>query len=38
VASMLEWCRKGPPHAIVKYVDDTEEPYSGEFSDFRITY
>ena len=38
VESMLEWCRKGPPHAVVKHVDANEEPYSGEFRDFRITY
>jgi len=38
VESMLAWCWKGPPHAVVKYVDAAEEPYSGEFRDFRITY
>lgn len=38
VESMLEWCRKGPTHAIVKRVDATEESYTGEFRDFRITY
>ncbi|HEX7534066.1 MAG TPA: acylphosphatase [Syntrophales bacterium] len=38
VESMLEWCRKGPPHAIVNNVDAAEEPYTGEFRDFRITY
>ncbi len=38
VQAMLEWCKKGPPHAIVKHVDATEEPYKDEFRDFRITY
>jgi len=38
VQSMLEWCKKGPPHAVVKHVDASEEPYTGEFRDFRITY
>jgi acylphosphatase len=38
VQSMLEWCKKGPPHAVVKHVDAAEEPYTGEFRDFRITY
>jgi acylphosphatase len=38
VEAMLEWCKKGPPHAIVKHVDAAEEPYSSEFHDFRITY
>ena len=38
VQSMLEWCKKGPPHAFVKHVDESEETYTGEFRDFRITY
>ena len=38
VQSLLEWCKKGPPHAIVKQVDTAEEPWSGEFPDFRISY
>jgi len=38
VEAMLEWCREGPPHAIVKHVDADEKLYSGEFCDFRITY
>jgi acylphosphatase len=38
VQSMLEWCKKGPPHAVVRHVDASEEPYTGEFRDFRITY
>ena len=38
VDSMLEWCRRGPPHAVVKNVESTEEPYTGELRDFRITY
>ncbi|MGZ3580113.1 MAG: acylphosphatase [Syntrophales bacterium] len=38
VESMLEWCRHGPPHARVNNADANEEPYTGEFRDFRITY
>ena len=38
VESMLAWCRRGPRHAVVSDVDATEEPYTGEFRDFRITY
>lgn len=38
VQEMLEWCRKGPPHAIVNHIEAIEEPWSGEFRDFRITY
>ena len=36
VQSMLEWCKKGPPHALVNDVEVAEEPWSGEFRDFRI--
>lgn len=36
--SMLEWCKKGPPHSVVRHVEVLEEPYTGEFRDFRITY
>jgi acylphosphatase len=36
VAAMLEWCAKGPPHAVVHNIDAREEPPSGEFSGFRI--
>jgi len=38
IHSMLEWCKKGPPHAVVRHVDASEEPYAGEFRDFRITH
>ncbi len=36
VISVLEWCRQGPPSAIVGKVDVNWEAYSGEFRDFRI--
>lgn len=38
IQSMVEWCKKGPPHAVVRHVDASEEPYTGEFSDFRISH
>ncbi len=38
VEAMLEWCKKGPPHAIVNNVEAFDEPYMGEFHNFRITY
>ncbi|HBH86799.1 MAG TPA: acylphosphatase [Syntrophaceae bacterium] len=38
VEAMLEWCKKGPPHAIVNNVEAFDEPYRGEFHNFRITY
>jgi len=38
VDKMVEWCHQGPPGAIVKSVEKTEEDYSGEFSDFDIIW
>lgn len=36
VQSMLEWCKKGPPHAIVRDVKITDKTYKGEFKGFFI--
>lgn len=36
VQSMLEWCKKGPPHATVNEQEASEQTYTGEFRDFRI--
>lgn len=36
--AMLEWCRKGPPRAIVKNVKCFEEPYKGDFTEFTVRY
>jgi acylphosphatase len=38
VDAVLAWCRKGPPAATVTRVEVREEPFSGEFPDFRILY
>ena len=38
VDAMLEWCKKGPPYAIVRNVEVIEESYKGEFKNFSITY
>ncbi|PUA31256.1 MAG: acylphosphatase [Candidatus Terraquivivens tikiterensis] len=38
VASMIEWCHRGPPDAIVEKVDVVWEDYRGEFKDFKILY
>jgi len=38
IHTMMESCKKGPPHSIVQKIDADEEPYTGEFRDFRITY
>jgi len=35
---MLNWCRKGPPLARVTHVEITEEPFTGNFRKFEITY
>lgn len=35
--AMLECCKKGPPHAIVRKVDSREDAHTGEFMDFQIT-
>ena len=35
VAELVEFCRHGPPRAMVTGVDVSWEPYSGEFRNFR---
>lgn len=36
IQSMINWCRTGPPHAVVTDVTVKRETYRGEFSDFTI--
>ncbi len=38
VEAMVRWCQVGSPHSKVTGVEVQEEPYTGEFSDFRIRY
>jgi acylphosphatase len=38
VASILDWCKKGPPIAKVERVEVSREAYTGEFDGFEITY
>jgi acylphosphatase len=38
VASVVEWCKKGPPHSNVNGVDIVAEDYKGEFLEFDIKY
>lgn len=38
VGAILEWCRTGPPNSRVDGVKVDWQNYSGEFSDFRVTY
>ena len=36
---LLEFCRKGPPHAVVTHVDVERGPARGDLGDgFRVTY
>jgi acylphosphatase len=34
----LDWCREGPPRAVVNNVDVAWEKYTGEMTDFRVTH
>ena len=38
IEKAIEWCRRGPPLAVVERVDVVWEEYKGEFKDFRIRY
>lgn len=38
VDSLIEWCRKGPPGAMVEDVEVNREEYKGEFENFSIHY
>lgn len=38
VDAVIDWCHRGPSAAIVERVDILDEPYTGEFDDFRILY
>ncbi len=38
VDKMVAWCHKGSPYAKVEDVEVIEEPYKGEFADFKIRY
>lgn len=38
VAAALAYLREGPPHAQVRDLEVVNEPYTGEFSDFRVRY
>lgn len=38
VREMVEWCRQGPPYAIVRSLDLEWEDYQGDFDEFKIRY
>jgi acylphosphatase len=37
VASILEWCKQGPPIARVERLEVSRQEYTGEFNSFEIT-
>lgn len=38
IEKMIEFCKEGPPGAIVEKIDVNWEEYKGEFKDFKIIY
>lgn len=38
VDEMLKWCHQGSPASVVTKVEVFEEPWTGEFEDFKIRY
>jgi acylphosphatase len=38
VADLVEWCRSGPPAALVERIDISSGIYTGEFNSFTIAY
>jgi acylphosphatase len=38
VEKAVQWCHKGPPHALVTNVTVKREPYIGEFETFSISH
>jgi len=38
VKKAIEWCKRGPPLAVVERVEVEEEEYKGEYKDFVILY
>lgn len=38
VRKLIEFCKHGPPHAIVTSVDVFWEEYKSEFKDFKMRY
>jgi acylphosphatase len=38
VEQVVEFCKRGPPRAIVSAVDVAWEAFAGEFSGFQVTF
>jgi len=36
IAALRAWCAKGPPGAVVRTVEEIEEPETGEFTTFGV--
>ena len=38
VDQILKWCQRGPSLANVTNIETTEEPFSGQYTDFSVRY
>jgi acylphosphatase len=38
IEKMIQWCHQGSPASVVTKVEVAEEPWTGEFKDFKIRY
>jgi acylphosphatase len=38
IASLIEWCKRGPEGAVVERVDVAWKEYTGGFKRFRVAY
>jgi acylphosphatase len=38
IDQMLVWCQTGPPHARVEQVIIEEEPFTGDYPNFKIAF
>jgi len=38
IDKMLAWCQTGPPHARVDQVIVEEEPFTGDYPNFKIAF
>jgi acylphosphatase len=38
VDSVLDWCKKGPPHASVIDITVSEEEFTDQYTDFSVRY
>jgi len=36
--ALQDWCRNGPPQAMVENVSTETQAPTGEFNDFRVVY